>query len=58
MSFDMVDKQYLCTTDKADIYKESQVFHYRVSDTFRVHGILEEGRVKVLRLDPNHKFHK
>ena len=35
-----------------------QVHHYEVSQKFRIHGILEEGRFKVIRLDPNHKVHR
>lgn len=31
--------------------------HNAVSDTFRIHVIIEEGRYKVIRLDPNHKVH-
>lgn len=35
-----------------------QIHHYGFGDKFRIHGIIEEGRFKVIRLDPNHKVHK
>lgn len=57
MTFDEVDKAFLRPTDKRDIFNESQVIHYKITDSFRVHGVIEHMRFKVLRLDPNHKVH-
>lgn len=57
MSFDEVDKAFLRPTDKGDTFNGSQVIHYKVTDSFRIHGIIENMRFKVLRLDPNHQVH-
>lgn len=38
--------------------KETEMFHLRVTQTFRVHGFYYEGRFKLVWLDPNHEIHK
>lgn len=58
MSFDQVEKLYHRKNDSNDTYHDSQVVHYQVSDKFRIHGIIEDTQLVVIRLDPNHKFHK
>lgn len=58
MTIDQVDKLYRRDPDKQDILYGNQVQHYEVDITFRIHGIYENGRFKVLRLDPAHKKHK
>lgn len=58
MTVNQVDKIYRRPTDKQDKYGEYQVFHYEVSDSFRMHVINRNGHYEVIRLDPNHKVHK
>ena len=58
MNVSDVDKQFKRKNDKNDSFEGQQVHHYEVSKKFRIHGIIEEGRFKVIRLDPNHKVHK
>jgi len=58
MTVQQVDMQFARKPDKNDNYKNEQVLHYGVTDSFRLHTILEEGRYVVIRLDPNHKVHK
>lgn len=53
-----VDKLYARTPDKKDEAFGKTIRHYKVTDTFRVHVILEDGVYNVLRLDPKHKVHK
>lgn len=57
MSVDQVDKLYARRPDKNDEYKGMQVLHYGITDKFRIHVVLEDGYYKIIRLDPNHKFH-
>lgn len=57
MMFSDVDKQYWRKPDKEDVYKDMQVVHYAVSDSFRIHGVVKNERFCVIRLDPNHKVH-
>jgi hypothetical protein len=38
--------------------KETEMFHLRVSQKFRVHGFYYDGRFKLVWLDPNHEIHK
>jgi hypothetical protein len=52
-----MDKVYRRIPDKEDIAYGRQVQHYEVSKHFRIHGIVENGRFEVLRLDPNHNKH-
>ncbi|WP_214855042.1 MAG6450 family protein [Exiguobacterium sp. s130] len=58
MSFQEVDSKFRRPSDSDDTFNEKNVVHYKVKDGFRIHGVIEEGRFKVIRLDPNHKFHK
>ena len=54
-----VDERYKRKTDKNERpFNGQQIHHYGFGDKFRIHGIIEEGRFKVIRLDPNHKVHK
>ena len=57
MTVSDVDKQFKRKNDKKDSFEGQQVYHYEVSKKFRIHGIIEEGRFKVIRLDPNHRVH-
>jgi len=57
MTVQQVDKAFLRSPDKNDCYDDRPVLHYEVTDTFRIHVVLEEGRYVVVRLDPNHKVH-
>ena len=38
-------------------FDNKPVLHYGVTDAFRIHTVLEEGRYVVIRLDPNHRVH-
>lgn len=37
---------------------QTEMFHLRVTQKFRVHGFLYDGRFKLVWLDPNHDIHK
>ena len=58
MTFDQVDKAFLRPSDKGDTFRGYQIIHYKITDSFRIHGIIENMRFKVLRLDPNHQVHQ
>ena len=58
MTVQQVDILFRRQTDCSDFYQGNQVQHYEVTKKFRIHVILENGRYKVIRLDPNHEFHK
>lgn len=58
MTVSQVDKMYRRPTDRQDKYGEHQIFHYEVSNSFRIHVINYNGYYEVIRLDPNHKVHK
>lgn len=58
MTVQQVDMAFARKPDKKDVFNEEQVYHYEVSDAFRIHVIIEQGRYVVIRLDPNHKVHK
>ena len=58
MTVSQVDKCFARQPDKRDKYNNLQVYHYAVTDSFRIHVVLENCTYHVLRLDPNHKFHK
>jgi mRNA-degrading endonuclease HigB of HigAB toxin-antitoxin module len=50
---------YKAETDRNDKYGEFQVIHYTHGKKFRIHGFIDEnGEFCVIRIDPNHKFHK
>lgn len=57
MTVQQVDKLYARKPDSKDIYKGMQVYHYGVTNVFRIHVVLEAGYYKIIRLDPNHKIH-
>ena len=57
MTVQQVDESFARQPDKNDNYANTQILHYEITDSFRIHVILEEGRYVVLRLDPNHKLH-
>ena len=58
MTVQQVDQSFARSSDSNDIYFGRQVQHYEVTESFRIHTVLEEGRYIVIRLDPNHKVHK
>ena len=57
LSVQQVDEQYARKPDKNDEYNDMQVYHYEVSQSFRIHVVNEDGQYCIIRLDPNHKFH-
>lgn len=58
MTFQEVDTQYKRPSDKKDKFKGNDIVHYGYANGSRIHGVIEGGRFKVLRIDPCHKFHK
>lgn len=56
--FTEVDSLYLKRPDKTEDHRGLQVQHYAVDKKFRIHGVLHEEMFKVLRIDPNHNYHK
>jgi len=58
MTVSQVDKSFLRQPDKNDVFRNMQVYHYAVTDSFRIHVVLENSSYHILRLDPNHKIHK
>lgn len=58
MTVTQVDKLFSRKPDKDDMYKGMQVYHYEVSEVFRIHVVIEAGYYKIIRLDPKHKVHK
>ncbi len=58
MTFSQVERRYRRNSDKGDIFEGEQVIHYGIGETFRIHGIIENGQFIVLRLDPQHKYHR
>lgn len=57
LSVQQVDEKYARKPDKNDSYKDMQIYHYEVSRSFRIHVVNEDGQYRIIRLDPNHKFH-
>lgn len=57
LSVQQVDEQYARPPDKNDSYKDMQVYHYEVAKSFRIHVVNEDGQYRIIRLDPNHRFH-
>jgi len=57
MTVSQVDSLYARKPDKNDKYNNLQVYHYGITDTFRIHVVIENGYYKIIRLDPNHKVH-
>lgn len=58
MTVTQVDKAFSRKPDKADTYNGMQVYHYEVTEVFRIHVVIESGYYKIIRLDPKHKVHK
>lgn len=58
MTVQQVDKTFRRQPDHNDMYKGQQIQHYEVTNKFRIHVVLEGGRYKVIRMDPNHTVHK
>ena len=57
MTVQQVDKAFARRPDKEDTFHGLQVYHYEVTNSFRIHVINEGGRYKIIRLDPNHSYH-
>lgn len=57
MTVQQVDESYARKPDKNDSFNGFQVYHYAITNSFRIHVINEAGRYKILRLDPNHDVH-
>lgn len=59
MSVDEVEKSFLRDPDHQDKFHSRQVYHYGVTDTFRIHGYYgSDAMFHVLRIDPKHEYHK
>lgn len=58
MTVTQVDKSFARKPDTNDLYCGKQVYHYEVTEIFRIHVVLEEGYYKIIRLDPRHKVHR
>ena len=58
MTVTQVDRAFSRKPDKSDTYNGMQVYHYEVTDVFRIHVVIESGYYKIIRLDPKHKVHK
>lgn len=56
MTFSQVDANYKRDPYKNDIFQGEQVAHYKVTDTFRIHGIMEGDKFVVIRIDPKHDY--
>ncbi len=52
-----VNDLYGRDVDKTDIVDGNTVYHYKVSDKFRIHGYLNDGYFVICRIDPNHRVH-
>lgn len=58
MTVQQVDSSFARKPDKDDVYKGRRVYHYAVTDSFRVHVVNIDGIYHVLRIDPNHKVNR
>mgnify|MGYP003325733055 CR=1 FL=1 len=58
MTVQQVDTAYSRKPDSNDVFQGKRIRHYSVTDSFRIHVVLDEGVHMILRLDPNHNFHK
>ena len=58
MTVTQVDKAYSRKPDTDDVYNGMQVYHYAVTEVFRIHVVIEAGYYKIIRLDPKHKVHR
>ncbi len=57
MTVNQVDLSYGKKPDKNDLYMDKHVFHYEVTDGFRIHVVFDNGYYALVRLDPNHSVH-
>lgn|GEM_PF-1096620 len=57
MTFLDVEKTFKKESDTSDIFHDMPVVHYKVTEDFRLHGVMENWEFCVIRIDPNHKFH-
>lgn len=57
MTVTQVDKSFARKPDSNDSFMDMQVYHYAVTEKFRIHVVNEEGYYKIIRLDPNHQVH-
>ncbi len=57
MTVDQVDHAYARKPDSNDSFNGLQIYHYAVTDAFRIHVVNEAGYFKIIRLDPNHRVH-
>ncbi|EFE93071.1 hypothetical protein HMPREF1986_01829 [Oribacterium sp. oral taxon 078 str. F0263] len=58
MTVTQVDKAFSRKPDSNDTYRGMQIYHYGVTDTFRIHVVIEAGYYKIIRLDPRHQVHR
>ena len=58
MTVQQVDQSFARKPDKNDTYNGLQVYHYAITDSFRIHVVNEAGHYVVIRLDPSHNVHK
>lgn len=58
MTVSQVDYLYARQPDANDSYRGQRIYHYEVGKSFRIHVVLESGYYKIIRFDPNHKYHK
>lgn len=58
MTVQQVDLSYGRKPDHNDTYEGKQVLHYEVAPAFRIHVVMEAGTYKIIRIDPNHRFHE
>lgn len=58
MTVQQVDKTYCRKPDSNDVFQGKRVRHYGPPDGIRIHVVLDEGVYIIIRLDPNHQFHK
>lgn len=52
-----VNQRFGRKPDKNDAIDGHEIYHYKVSDKFRIHGYLKDGYFVICRIDPDHKFH-
>ena len=57
MTVSQVDKLYFRKPDTDDTYHGMQVYHYEVTEVFRIHVVMEAGYYKIIRFDPRHQVH-
>lgn len=58
MTVTQVDRAFARKPDTDDTYRGMQVYHYEVTEAFRIHVVIEAGYYKIIRLDPRHKVHR